>query len=321
MRIGTIALLAAAAAVLSAQPPAEVRRANNYVLGPDDQLAVRVLDLEEFGSGAAGKDTPFRVDMRGNINLPLVGRLKAGGLTVEQLEGAQVERLREYVKEPQVTVAVVEFNSQPVSVLGPVQAPGVHQLQGRKSLFEVISMVGGLKPDAGYRIKITRRLEYGKIQLSTAKDDTSGQYSVAGVNVKRILDAESPEENIEIQPFDVISVPKAELIYVVGNVKKAGGFILGDKERITALQALSMAEGLEKFAAANAAKILRKPADGGDRVEIPVALAEILKGKAADVAMERDDILFVPNSGGKALASRSLEAAIAIGTGLAIFRR
>ena len=73
--------------------------------------------------------------------------------------------------------------------------------------------------------------------------------------MKRILNAQSPEENIQIQPFDVISVPKAELIYVVGNVKKSGGFVLGEREKMTALQALSMAEGFDKEASSNGAKI------------------------------------------------------------------
>ncbi len=135
------------------------------------------------------------------------------------------------------------------------------------------------------------------------------------------MNAQSPEENIQIQPFDVISVPKAELVYVVGNVKKSGGFILGDRERVTALQALSMAEGLDKEAAGNGAKILRRTANGGERQEILVALSEILKGKKADVSMEPDDILFIPSSTGKKLALKSLEAAVTIGTGLAVFRR
>lgn len=297
--------------------------ASSYVLGPDDQIAIRVLDLEEFAEGAAGKDRVYRIDLRGQVNLPLVGRLKVSGQTVELFEATLVERLKVYLKAPSVTVTVAEYKSQPISVLGQVQTPGVHQLQGRKSLLEVISLVGGLKPEAGHQIKITRKIEYGAIPLPSAKTDGTGQFSVAEVSVRRILNAQSPEENIQIQPFDVISVPKAELVYVVGNVKRSGGFILGDREKVTALQALALAEGFDRDAASNGAKILRKPADGGggERQEILVALGEILKGKKADVAMEPDDILFVPSSVGKKLALRSLEAAISIGTGVAIFRR
>lgn len=241
--IGLFLLLAVSA---FSQPGEQVER-KTYILGPDDQVTVRVLDLEEFngGGGANTKEFAYRIDLRGMVNLPMVGRMKAAGQTVEQLEAALVERLKEYLKTPSVTVAVVEYKSQPISVIGQVTTPGVHQLQGRKTLLEVISVVGGLKPDAGHQIKITRKIEYGAIPLASAKTDPTGAYSVAEISVKRIMNAQSPEENIQIQPFDVISVPKAELVYVVGNVKKSGGFILGDRERVTALQALSMAEGLD----------------------------------------------------------------------------
>jgi len=292
-----------------------------YVLGPDDQIAVRVLDLVEFAEGEAGKDRVFRIDLRGNVNLPLVGRLRVSGQTIEQVEAAIADRLTEYLKAPSVTVMIAEYKSQPISVIGQVLTPGVHQLQGRKSLLEVVSVAGGLKPDAGHLIKITRKMEYGAIPLPSAKTDGTGQFSVAEISVKRIMNAQTPEENIQIQPFDVVSVPKAEMVYVVGNVKRSGGIVLGDREKVTALQALSMAEGLDKEAAGNSARILRRPVDGGDRREILVALSDILKGKKADVAMEPDDILFIPSSLGKKVAVKSMEAAISIGTGIAILRR
>jgi polysaccharide export outer membrane protein len=315
-----LALIFAAAALWS-QTAEEQGRKNTYILGPDDQIGIRVLDLEEFAEGASGKERVYRIDLRGQVNLPLVGRMKVSGLTVEQFELALAERLTEYLKAPSVTVMVAEYKSQPISVLGQVQTPGVHQLQGRKSLLEVISVVGGLKPEAGHQIKITRKIEYGPIPLPSAKTDGTGQFSVAEVSVKRILNAQSPEENILIQPFDVISVPKAELVYVVGNVKKSGGFVLGDREKVTALQALAMAEGFDREAATNGTRILRRPPDGGERQEILVALGDILKGKKADVPMEPDDILFVPSSVGKRVVLRSVEAAITIGTGAMIYRR
>lgn len=316
-------LLLAALAAWAQEPAAadRDRKDVNYVLGPDDQITVRVLDLEEFGEGTVGKERAFRIDLRGNVNLPMVGRLKAAGLTVEQFEGTLVEKLTVYLKNPTVTVSVIEYKSQPISVVGLVTSPGVHQLQGRKSLLEVISLAGGLKQEAGHQIKITRKIEYGAIPLPNAKTDPTGKFSVADVSVKRILNAQSPEENIQIQPFDVISVPKAELVYVVGTVKRSGGIVLGDREQITALQALSMAEGLDKDASPNGSKILRRPPNGGERVEIDVALNDILKGKKADVPMEPDDILFVPSSLSRKVAWRSLEAAMAIGTGIAILRR
>ncbi len=305
-----------------AQPAEEQARRTTYILGPEDQVSIRVLDLEEFaGSAAAVKETGYRIDLRGNINLPLIGRMKVSGQTLEQFEAALVERLKEYLKNPSVTVAVIDYKSQPISVVGQVTTPGVHQLQGRKSLLEVISAVGGLKAEAGHQIKITRKIEYGAIPLPTARPDSTGKFSVAEISIKRILNAVSPEENIQIQPFDVISVPKAELVYVVGDVKRSGGIVLGDREQMTALQALSLAEGMERNAKGNSAKILRRPVNGGEREEIMVSLYDILKGKSVDVPMKPDDILFVPSSTGKRMANRSLEAMVSIVTGIAILRR
>ncbi len=288
-----------------------------YTLGPDDQISIRVLDLDEFGAGN-GADKPYRIDLRGFVNLPLVGRVKAGGQNIEAFEAELVTKLREFVKEPQVTVMVTEYRSQPISILGQVTTPGVHQLQGRKSLFEVISMAGGLKPEAGYTIKIVRKKQYGAIPLASAKTDTTGEYSVAEVNVKGIMNAEHPEENLLIQPFDVITVPKAELVYVVGAVKRSGGFTLADREKVTVLQALSMAEGFGPQPSDKECKILRKNGTN-DREEIPVNLSAILKGKAPDVPMQSEDILFVPSSTGKRILARTAEAAIAMTTGLVIF--
>jgi polysaccharide export outer membrane protein len=291
-----------------------------YTLGPDDQIVIRVLDLEEFGATTTAADKPYRIDLRGFVNLPLVGRVKAGGQNIEAFEAELVGKLREFVKEPQVTVMVTEYRSQPISILGQVTQPGVHQLQGRKSLFEVISMAGGLKPEAGYTIKIVRKKQYGAIPLATAKTDTTGEYSVAEVSVKGIMNADHPEENLLIQPFDVITVPKAELVYVVGTVKKSGGFTLAERENVTVLQALSMAEGFGPQPADKECKILRRNGSS-DRLEIPVNLNAILKGKAPDVPMQSEDILFVPSSMGKKVVARAAESAIALTTGLLIWRR
>jgi len=287
----------------------------HYVLGPGDQLLIRALDVDEIS------DKPVRIESSGLINLAMIGRLKAGGLTVEQLEADIANRLKKFVHEPQVSVAVTEFRSQPVSLLGAVAQPGVHQLQGRKTLFEVLSLAGGLRQDAGHSIKITRLKENGPIPLPNAKSDETGRYSVASVDVKSVVEARNPRENIVVMPNDVISVPRAEMVYVVGAVKRSGGFILAEREDMTVLQALSLAEGAERTAATKSAKILRPAPNQSTRQEIPVNLKEILAGKAADVPMRADDILFVPSSLARSASVRAAEAAVQITTGLVIWRR
>lgn len=285
-----------------------------YVLGPGDEIVIRALDVPEIS------DRPVRLDMQGYINLPMVGRLQAGGLSVEELEAELVRRLRTYVIEPQLTVSITQFRSQPVSVLGAVGSPGVLQLEGRKTLFEVLSLAGGLRPDAGDTIRITRRKQWGRIPLPGAYEDATGQFWVAEVPVKAVMEAQNPEQNILVCPFDVITVPRAQMVYVIGSVRKPGGFVLGDKEIITALQALSLAEGLDRGAAPQNAKILRASQGSPTRTEIPIDLKRILQGKASDVPLGPEDILFVPGSTSKNLAYRSIEAMFAIGTGFAIYR-
>ncbi len=317
----TLPLLASAllaASLAAAQPPPDPARPPQpspvYLLGPDDEIMIRTLNLREID------ERPVRIDMQGNINVPLLGRLPAAGLSLEQLEAEIAKRLKTYLHEPQVTISVSQFRSQPVSILGAVANPGIHQLEGRKTLFEVLSLAGGLRNDAGYTIKITRRKEWGRIPLPAAADDPTGQFTVAEVAVKSVTEARNPEENILICPHDVISVPSADKVYVIGSVRRAGGFVLGDKDVVTALQALSLAEGLDRGAAPQNAKILRASQGSPTRTEIPVDLKKILEGKASDVPLGPEDILVVPNNANRNVAVRGLEAMLAVGSGIAIWR-
>jgi polysaccharide export outer membrane protein len=306
--------LAALALANATAQTTEPERAG-YVLGPDDRVTVHALDVEEF------TDRAMRIEMNGDLRLPLVGRVRASGLTVEQLETEIAARLRTYVKEPQVSVFVSDFRSQPVSVLGAVANPGVQQLQGRKTLFEILSMAGGLRQDAGHSIKITRRKEWGRIPLANAAADSTGAYTVAEVSVASVVGARNPQENIVICPNDVISVPRADMIYVIGAVKRSGGFVLNERENMTVLQALSLAEGLDSAAAPKSAKVLKSSPGAANRTEVPIDLRKIVAGRSADIPLSADDILFVPTSMAKNATVRGLEAALQIGTGIAIWRR
>jgi polysaccharide biosynthesis/export protein len=284
---------------------------STYLLGPDDELQVSGPEMED----SVNKNV--RVDGEGDIQVSLVGRVHVAGLTVQQAELELNKRLSKYIRNPQAALDVKELRSQPASVLGAVNTPGVHQVSGHKTLLEMISMAGGTKPEAGYRIQITRQVEWGCIPLPGATLDASGRYSTATVNLQDIIEAKRPEENIQILPHDVVSVPKAELIYVTGAVKKSGGFILGEHQTMSVLQAVALAEGLGPAPDPRHARIVRTIAD--QRTEIPVDLKTLLQGKGKDVSMQGNDILFVPDSTGKKVALRIMEAAIQTGTGLAIY--
>jgi polysaccharide export outer membrane protein len=285
-----------------------------YVLGGGDQVSVWVLGVEEIG------EKPLRIDPQGSIDLPLVGRVRVGGLTLEQAREAIAASFKRHVRSPKVALNVVEYHSQPVSVLGAVNNPGLLQLQGGKTLAEVISMAGGIRPDAGYTVRITRREQWGALPLPSAKPDSTGKFSVADVGLKALLDARDPSLNIAVKPFDVISIPRAQLVYVIGDVIKAGGFALNERESVTVLQALSLAGGLSRTAKASEARILRGGNSDAGRQGIPINVKRILDGKAPDVPLQSDDLLYIPSSAAKRGAIRALEAGIAIGTGVVIFR-
>ena len=289
-----------------------------YVLGPEDILSVRVIDLDEFSPTSLPS---VRIDTRGDIRLPIVGRIHAAGTTASQLETEISKRLLTVINEPDVAVSLLESKSHPVSVLGAVKTPGVYQIAGKETLYEVLSLAGGLATDAGNIVKITRRAELGVLPLPNAQKDASGEFYVGQLNLRAVMNAKSPTENIDVLANDVISVPKAELVYVVGAVKRPGGFVLSEKDQMSALQALSLAEGLDTLASAKNARILHQDEPGRDRSETTVNLQRILTGQDRDVSLHANDILFIPTSVSKNATIRGLEAAIQLGTGLAIYRR
>jgi polysaccharide export outer membrane protein len=139
---------------------------------------------------------------------------------------------------------------------------------------------------------------------------------VADVSWKEMMAGLIPHANIQILPHDVISVPRAEMVYVIGDVKRSGGFVIGDNQSMSVLQVLSLAEGMNGTADRKHVKILRPAAAGGQRAEIAVDVKAMLEGKAEDVALHADDILFIPGSNGKKASLRALETAIQTGTGL-----
>ncbi len=293
---GFVLVVLTAFCAVAQQPAATAKKLDSgYVLGPDDQIVIRAIDSPEIS------DKPFLIGLDGNITLPLIGRVEAGGLTVEQLETTLNTRLKKYVQDPQVSVTVMEFRSQPVSVFGAVTKPGVVQLRGPKTLYEVLSMAGGTSETAGSTLTVTRRRENGEIPLPGATIDPTGQFSTAELNVQEILEGKNPAANIQIKPNDTISVSEANsnMIYVVGDVQHGGAFTLGGRQKISVLRALSLAGGLGRTARPDKARIIRGSPGEAQPTEIPVNLKQIFVGKAEDVALLPQDVLVVPTSSRK----------------------
>ena len=182
---------------------------------------------------------------------------------------------------------------------------------------EVISQAGGLRPDAGDRVFITR-----KTSTATQAGSIAEQlYSREEIDLRKIIEGKDPSSNVVVRSGDLVTVPKAKLVYVVGEVGRPGGFVLdGHNSTISVLQAIALAGGVSRTAHTSESRILRAGNDDGrQRSETPVNLAKILQSKAPDVQLHADDILFVPNNTAKNVGLRALQMAADIGTGIAIW--
>jgi polysaccharide export outer membrane protein len=291
---------------------------SGYVLGPDDEILIRGIEAPEISDKP---DKPVLIGTNGNITLPLIGRVKAGGLTVEQLEAELNTRFKQFIQEPQISVTVTEFRSQPVSVFGAVTKPGVVQLRGRQTLYEVLSMAGGPRDTAGSILTVTRPRQSGEIPLADAKLDPSGQFSSVELNVREILEGKNPAANIEIRPNDIISVSEgsSNMIYVVGDVNHAGAFTLGGQRNVSVLRALSLAGGLGRTAKPDKARIVHEVSGEPKLREVAVNIQQILSGKAKDIELGPDDVLVVPTSSRRVFTTDFLPNAFSSVVGAAIY--
>ncbi|MCE5308747.1 MAG: polysaccharide export protein [Acidobacteriales bacterium] len=269
-------------------PPGRV--AGGYVLGPNDVIMLRVLELEEVS------DKPFRVDSDGNVNIPLLGKIQVGGMSIEKLEGLLNERFKPYVRKPQVIINIVQFRSEPVFLVGSFRSPGVYPLQGRRTLIDLLTAVGGLQPGASRRLRITRRLEYGRIPLANAVDNDERQVSEVEISLSRLMETVNPEEDLVLKPYDVIKAPPREMVYVSGAVGRAGPIELQDRDSLSVTQVISMTGGLAPYAKPEKAMVLRPILDTAKRAEVPVDVKKIMAGKANDFPLLPNDVLVIPSS-------------------------
>lgn len=303
----------------------------DYRIGPEDLLEISVFEAPELNRAV-------RVSATGEISIPLIGAVQAAGLTVKALEFVLQELLRHsYMKDPHVSVFMREMQSHPVSVFGAVKKPGVFQINEPKSLIEMLSMAEGLAEDAGDTVIVMRGagsnagkdhsgdVSSAKTQ-STSRDNSdsrseSNQDSAATVecNLKNLLESGDSRYDVLVFPGDVVKVTRAGVVYVEGDVKKPGGFMLKTNENISVLQAVALAEGLTRTAAGNRARIIRTDTATGARAEIPIDLTKVLAGGLTDAMLRPNDIVFVPNSTGKSVFYGSAQAAISIGSA-AVYR-
>lgn len=286
----------------------------DYLIGPEDLLEITVLEAPDF-------NRTVRVSDDGAISLALLGEIQVAGMSTREVQLLLEDRLRQtYMKDPQVGVFVQEMRSHPVAVFGAVEKPGVYQIRYAKPLVEVLSMAQGLATDAGDTVIVERHsgdpAEPGFATLLGPKSNTAtdspnalpstsggGAVQVSGgesitLKLKDLLDSSGPHSNVLVYPGDSVKVTRAGIVYVLGQVHKPGGFVLKTNEDISVLQAIAFAEGTTPNAKGkNAMIFVANP--NGERKEIPINLDKVMAGKEPSPVLKPNDVLFVPNSGGK----------------------
>ena len=284
----------------------------SYILDANDQILIRVPQAEELNEKA------FRIDGDGNLQLPVVGPVKASGLTLQQLEADLTKLLVVFYRSPRVSLTVVQYRGDPVIFLGAFVKPGIYPLQGRRTLVEMLMTVGGLQPNASRRLRVARRAEWGRIPLAGAQEDRERKISSANISISRLLETMEPEEDIVLMPYDVIRVGAEEMVYLSGDAGKSGGFPLNDRDSLSVMQLMSVSGGVPATADPERAKVLRQILDTNRRAEIPLNVKSILEGKSPDFQLMPNDVLFIPRAKGSTMAKSVGKYAAAMLPGLAM---
>jgi polysaccharide biosynthesis/export protein len=237
-------------------------------------------------------DTPemeqtVRVTDAGEIPLLFIGNVKVKNLTPGEAARVIEETLKskQLMIHPQVTVSVQEYATQQVSVMGQVRNPGTYPITAPLPVINVLSQAGGLADGADRNITIERHGDSQRI-------------------VKYFLSNSSDaaiQNSVLVYPGDTVIVPKAGIVYVLGDVGRPGGYTMADNDsEMTVLEAIATAGGTNKSAITSKVTLVRKTSNG--TTEIPISLGPMERGKQSDVAMQPNDVLFVPFSYMKNLA-------------------
>jgi len=287
----------------------------DYMIGSGDLLGIEVFDVPELSRDV-------RVNETGYISLPLMpSKIRAGGLTTFQLQDKLAELLQTngLVSTPQVSVSVKEQHSQPITVIGAVKTPMVIQALRKTTLLQALSQAGGIGEDAGGTVIVTRPAPDASDSADPGDPSAPSAAQTFTINLADVLESNDSRFNIPLIGGDVVSVPRAGIIYVVGAVNHPGGFLLqNDLDHMTMLKMLSLAGGTTNTAKMKNAVVLRKNLATGKRDQVPVDLSKIMHLKTQDVQMEANDILFVPDSQSLRALHRVGDVAIGLTEGIAI---
>lgn len=307
----------------------------DYRIGPSDVISIQIEDAPELSQS-------FRVAADGSIVMPFLGHVSVQQKTAQEVTQMVADGLRgQYLQDPQVTVAVLQINSRTYFIQGAVRRPGLYQIEGQPSLLKLITVAGGLNENYGSTAFIIREINSGSGDPATAARDESpalegsaetrtvtpasrstgsganypvpgsdgneqkAKYELLRVNINGLLRGNF-DQNITIEPADIIHIPPTDVFFVAGEVNSPGALVL--KEGTTLRQAISLAQGISFNAAGDRGIIFREDPATGKRSEIKVDIAGIMNGKKQDIPIVANDIIIVPNSRLKSVGSTLLRA-------------
>jgi polysaccharide biosynthesis/export protein len=253
--------------------PISAQSAGDYTIGASDVLTIQVFDQPDLGGR-------YTVEADGTFSFPLIGRVKAGGMSLRAFETQLKKRLLDegYFRNPQVTVAVEQYRSQRVFVMGEVRAPGPVALTGGMTLIEALSRAGSTLPSSSGEVAIVRAPQGAKGPVLPEQ----GGSEILRASI-RDLEAGKMKQNIELHDGDTIFIPRAESVYVFGQVKSPGAYSI--QKDTTVLQALSLGGGLTENGAMNRIRIVRIV--NGEKKEVKVKLTDLVKPGDTIIVPER----------------------------------
>jgi polysaccharide export outer membrane protein len=246
----------------------------SLTIGPGDVLHLKVLEAPELEQSA-------RVSDAGTLTLMLGGKVQVAGRTPAEAALAIEQALIEghYVLTPHVSVTTEQTATQNVTILGQVRSPGSYPIGTPRPILDVLALAGGLNELAQRKVTIQRHSTKERVEF------------VLSNSANAALDA-----NVPVFPGDTVIVPKADVVYVLGDVNRPGGIaMVTNDSKLSALQVISLAGGTPPNAVPSHARLIRKQADGG-YVEIPLQISAMQKGKEPDKPLQADDIVYVPFS-------------------------
>lgn len=300
-----------------------IASSEEYHIGVGDVISIQIEKAPEL-SGA------FRVSASGTITMQFLGRISTQQKTADELGAFIADRLRgRYLTNPHVVVTVTQINSRTFFIQGAVNKPGVFQIEARPSLLKLITLAGGLAKDHGSTAYIIRESKIpppaqagateGERAKAAAKDSNAmnqptaassdetvlgAKYDLISININGLYHGRF-DQNIIIEPNDIVNIPTTDIFFVAGEVNSPGSYPL--KEGTTLRQAISLAQGTTFEAAKGRGLIFRENSATGAREEIKVDVGAVMEGKKDDILISANDVIIIPNSRFKSISNTILK--------------